>query len=102
MIKEKPQEALDFRFPYYAYAEKTLTVPPHSEAYLTLKFSSSIYWHNLMITALIQTGSCYANIQPIDNSTARITVVNYASDSSKSGIVRVMALLPINATISLT
>lgn len=103
MVKEKPQEALDFCFPYYAYAEKTLTVPPHSsEAYLTLKFSSSIYWHNLMITALIQTSSCYANIQPIDDSTARITVVNYVSDSSESGIVRVMALLPINATISLT
>ena len=102
MVKEKPQEALDFRFPYYAYAEKTLTVPPLSEAYLTLKFSSTIAWHNLMITALIQTGSCYANIQPINDTTARITVWNYYPGSSLSGIVRVMALLPVNATISLT
>lgn len=102
MVNEKPQEALDFCFPYYAYAEKNLTVPPLSEAYLTLKFSSTIAWHNLMITALIQTGSCYANIQPIDNTTARITVWNYVAGSSMTGTVRVMALLPINATISLT
>lgn len=102
MVKEKPQEALDFRFPYYAYAEKTLTVPPLSEAYLILKFSSTISWSNLMITALIQTGSCYVNIQPIDNTTARINVWNYYQGSSLSGIIRVMALLPINATISLT
>lgn len=101
MIKEKPQEALDFRFPYYAYAQKDLTVPPYSEAYLTLKFSSTIAWGNLMITALIQTGSCYANIQPIDNTTARITVWNY-SGSSLTGAVRAMALLPVNATISLS
>lgn len=102
MISEKPQEADAFRFPYYAYADKNLTVPPLSEAYLTLKFSSTIDWCNLMITALIQTGSCYANVQPLDNTTARINVWNYVSGSSKSGIVRVMALLPINATISLS
>ena len=102
MVKEKPQEALDFCFPYYAYAEKNLTVPPLSEAYLTLKFSSPIAWHNLMITALIQIGSCYVNIQPVDGTTARIRAWNYSADTTLVGAIRVMALLPVNATISLS
>lgn len=101
MVKEKPQETLDFPFPYYAYAEKNLTVPANSEVYLTLTFSSSIAWGNLMITALIQTGSCYVNIQPSNATRAYIRVWNYAG-SSLTGTVRVMALLPVNATISLS
>ena len=101
MVKEKPQEALDFRFPYYAYASKNMTVPANAEAYLTLTFSSAISWGNLMITALIQTGSCYVNVQPINNTTALIRVWNYAG-SSLTGTVRAMALLPINATITLS
>lgn len=102
MIKEKPQEALDFPFPYYAYASKNLTVPPLSEAYLTLTFSSGIAWGNLMLTALIQRDSCYVNIQPVDETTARIRAWNYSADTTLTGIVRVMALLPVNATISLS
>lgn len=102
MIKEKPQEALDFPFPYYAYAEKNLTVPPLSEAYLTLKFSSGIAWANLMLTALIQRDSCYVNIQPSSETQAYIRVWNYSADTTLTGTVRAMALLPVNATISLT
>lgn len=101
MIKEKPQEALDFSFPYYAYAEKNLTVPPLSEAYLTLTFSKGIVWSNLMLTALIQVGSCYVNIQPSSETRAYIRVWNYSGDTTLTGTVRAMALLPVNATISL-
>lgn len=101
MINEKPQESESFVFPYYAYADKNLTVPANAESYVTLTFSSAISWGNLMITALIQTGSCYVNVQPISNTTALIRVWNYAG-SSLTGIVRAMALLPINATMSLS
>ena len=102
MVKEKPQEALTFRFPYYAYASKNLTVSPLSEAYLTLEFSSSISWSNLMIAAYIQIDSLYANIQPVDTTTARVRVWNYSGDTTLTAAVRVMALLPVNATISLS
>lgn len=101
MVKEKPQEGTAFRFPYYAYASKNMTVPANSEANFTLTFSTDIVWSNLMLTALIQTGSCYVNIQPVNGTTAQIRVWNYAG-SSMTGTVRVMALLPVNATISLS
>lgn len=102
MVKEKPQEALDFPFPYYAYAEKSLTIPATSERTLTLTLSESVYgWGHLMITASAQAGSCYVNIDPYDGTTARIRVWNYNS-SSITAIIRVMALLPFNGTISLS
>lgn len=101
MVKEKPQETTDFPFPYYAYAEKTLTIPATSENYLTLTFSESVYgWENLMITASAQAASLYVNIQAVDGTTAQIRVWNYSS--SQTALIRVMALLPFNGTISLS
>lgn len=101
MVNEKTQEGVSFPFPYYAYADKTFTIPPLSESYLTLTFSANIAWHNLMITALVQTYSCFVNIQAISNSTARIRIWSYAG-SSLTTIVRVMALLPNNVTMTIT
>lgn len=102
MIKEKPQKGTAFLFPYYAYASKNLTVSPLSEAYLTLTFSTGIVWANLMIATYIQQSSLYANIEPVNATTARIRVWNYSGDTSLTGAVRVMVLLPVNATISLS
>lgn len=102
MVKEKPQETLHFPFPYYAYAEKDLTVPTTSERYLTLTFSESVYgWGNLMITASAQAAHLYVNIEPYDGTTAQIRVWNYYS-SSITATIRVMALLPFNGAISLS
>lgn len=102
MVKEKIKPSDTIACPYYAYKDKaSVTVAANSYVNLTLGFSTPIDWSTCVITSEFQSDGCITDINPVNASQAKVSVTNHTG-SSKTGIVRVRALLSVNATMTLT
>lgn len=102
MIKEKIKPSVAIDCPHYLYVDKSnVTVAANSYTYLTLTFSSGVFWDKQVICSLFQTDGCTTNVCPSTGTTARIYIKNHTG-SSKTGILRVMALLSVDVTATLS
>lgn len=75
------------------YQQYTLaSVAAGSTSSITLTFTPSIQWSNVMVHAIAQNNSCFTNIVPTSNTQAGIAVRNVSAAAVNSVIVRVYVI----------
>lgn len=75
------------------YQQYTLaSIAAGSTSAITMNFSQSIQWSNVMVHAIAQNNACFTNIVPSSNTQAGIAVRNVGSSAATSVIVRVYVI----------
>ena len=106
MINENKISTPSSPLPYYSYVTKEMSIPASTwQVYRTLTFSPSIYWHQFFIKAnfqnFTQSAPCEVNIQPIDNTTARV-YIREPRGAGTNGILRISGLFPYAVTMTIS
>lgn len=75
------------------YQQYTLaSIAAGSTSAITMTFTQSIQWSNVMVHAIAQNNACFTNIVPASNTQAGIAVRNVGSSAATSVIVRVYVI----------
>lgn len=106
MVNEVKTKVPSSPLPYYVYADKEFSIPASTwQVQKTLTFSPSIYWHQFFIKAnfqnYTQSAPCEVNIQPINNTTARVYICE-PRGAGTNGILRISGLFPYAVTMTIS
>lgn len=75
------------------YQQYTLaSIAAGSTSAITMTFTQSIQWSNVMVHAIAQNNACFTNIVPASNTQAGIAVRNVGSSAATQVIVRVYVI----------